>query len=184
MIEVDRAPGIRPRPSFARSLDAAARASLPFAMTLGLVLFAGALAGLPGEEAMRPAIALCCVFAWTLHRPALMPPPAVFLIGLVCDLLGWVPLGTMTLVLLATQAVALRVRPSRVAAGFLACWASFVVTAAAAAALLWASVSLLGFQLLPWTPAIRTWGFAAVLFPSVVLLTRLLARSAAAPERA
>lgn len=183
-MEVYRSPGIRPRPTLTRSLDAVARGSVPFGVTLGLVLFAGALAGLPGEEAMRPALALCCVFAWSVLRPALLPAPLVFLIGLLCDLVGWLPLGVATLVLLLTQGAALRLRRSLIAGGFLVEWACFAPVAAAGATGMWAAASVLSFRLLPWAPAARTWAFAAVLFPSVALAARLLSRSVAAPERA
>ncbi|HET6184271.1 MAG TPA: rod shape-determining protein MreD [Acetobacteraceae bacterium] len=184
MVEVDRAPGIRPRPTLARRLDAAARGAVPFATTLALVLFAGAIAGLPGEEALRPALALCSVFAWTLLRPALLMPPLVFLIGLLCDLLGWLPLGVATVTLLAIQGAALRLRRTLAGAGLAPSWACFAVLAALAAGLLWALASALSFRLLPAAPALRTWGFAVVLYPSVALLALWLSRSAAAPERA
>ena len=36
---------------------------------------------------------LACVYFWSLFRPAAMPPPVVFLIGVLLDLLGYLPLG-------------------------------------------------------------------------------------------
>lgn len=180
MIEVDRAPGIRPRPTLARTLDAAARAAVPFTFTLALVLFAAALAGLPGEAALRLALAMASVFAWSLLRPALLPPVLVFVLGMLCDLLGWLPLGAATLALLGVQAAARRLRP----AGLPAAWGVFLFAAGGAAALVWAAASILEVRMLPAGPALRTWAFAAFLFPLVMLLAKALSGAAAAPERA
>ena len=33
--------------------------------------------GVPGQAALLPAVALTCVWFWSLYRPAAMPPPMV-----------------------------------------------------------------------------------------------------------
>ncbi len=49
--------------------------------------------GFADQAALLPAVTLACVYFWSLFRPAAMPPPVVFLIGLLFDLLGYLPLG-------------------------------------------------------------------------------------------
>ena len=49
--------------------------------------------GLWGQAALLPTVALTCVWFWSLFRPSAMAPPVVFVIGLLLDLLGSLPLG-------------------------------------------------------------------------------------------
>ena len=64
-----------------------------------------------------------------------MPPPIVFVLGLLADLLGLAPLGVTVLVLLIVHGLALRARRVLAAQGFLVVWLAFVAVAAGAALL-------------------------------------------------
>lgn len=76
----------------------------PF-MTGILFVFIGAVpAGLPEFSPVSPLFALCAVFFWALTRPSLMPPAAVFTIGLLQDSLSGGPIGLWALTFLLTQA--------------------------------------------------------------------------------
>ena len=101
------------------------------------------------QAELQQALTLASVFFWSLFRPAAMPPPAVFLLGLLMDLLGLAPLGTGIITLLIVHGVALRWRRAMVPQGFLLVWLAFIGVAAGAAALGWALGSLLAFRLLP-----------------------------------
>ena len=103
MAAIDQRPGIRPRASLGRRLDIAARFSFPACVTILLMLFHPGAIGDRGQAALLPAVALCCVWFWSLFRPAAMPPPMVFLIGLLLDLLGYLPPGVGVLTLLAVH---------------------------------------------------------------------------------
>ena len=107
---MDKTPGIRPRPTLWRQLDAASRAAFPAAITALVLLGTSAPLGLPGQAQLQPAAALACVFFWSLFRPASMPPAVVFLIGLLADLLGLSPVGASVLVLLMVHGFAVRWR--------------------------------------------------------------------------
>ena len=123
---MDRLPGIRPRRALGRRLDIAARWAFPACTTVLLLLAAAAPFGLPGQAELRPAVALGCVFFWSLFRPAAMPPPVVFLIGLLADLLGYAPPGVGVLTLLLVHGLALRWRRLLTRQGFLMVWLAFV----------------------------------------------------------
>lgn len=71
---MDRLPGIRPRESLLRRLDMAARWSFPATTSALLLLAAAAPLGLPGQGELQAAIALACVYFWSLFRPASLPP--------------------------------------------------------------------------------------------------------------
>ena len=184
MVELGSAPGIRPRPSLWRRLDGIARACFPVVCTLALLILANAPFGFPDQAVLAPAIAVVAVFFWSVFRPAAMPPLAVFGIGLFLDLLGWLPLGAGVLVLLSVHALCLRLRRGAAAAGFLTLWLAFVPVAAAAAALLWALVSLLELRVVPAGPAAFQAGLTAVLYPLLAIPFAHANRELAAPERA
>src|SRR5689334_22199565 len=122
------------RPGVAMSLlrraDALAHALLPFASLLVLMVLAALPFGLPGLVA---AVSLPCVVFWSVFRPAALPPPAIFGIGLLQDLLTGAPLGASILVLLLAQGLALRWRGTLAGLSFLALWLAYAALAAAAA---------------------------------------------------
>ncbi|MGC8475836.1 MAG: rod shape-determining protein MreD [Acetobacteraceae bacterium] len=184
MVDLGAAPGIRPRPSLWRRLDAMARAVLPMAATIGLLILAGAPFGIPDQAVLSPALAVISVFFWTLYRPAAMPALAVFGLGLLLDLLSWQPLGAGVLLLLTVHAVTLRLRRALAAAGLVAVWLGFVPVAAGAAGLLWALVSALELRLMPIGPALFQAALTAALYPVLAIPFAHAHRSAAAPERA
>ena len=144
-----RNPGIRPRETFGRQLDHAARASLPTTCTVLLMLVTQAPFGFPGQAVLLPAVTLACVWFWSLFRPAAMPPPAVFAIGILLDLLGYTPLGVSVLILLLTHGLARRWRRFLGQQGFAMTWLAFVPVGVGAAILTWALVAALTLRLLP-----------------------------------
>ena len=72
----------------------------------------------------------------------------VFLIGLLMDLLGYLPLGVGVFTLLAVHGVALALRRSLPHRGFAWIWIVFAGVAAAASLMIWLLVMLLTFRLL------------------------------------
>src|SRR5215218_7071959 len=124
----------RPAPAtgLLRRADALARAALPGGLAALLLILAALPLGLPG---LVPAVVLPCVFFWSVFRPTALPPPAVFGLGLLQDLLTAAPLGTGMLVLLVTHGLAARWRRALAARSFLVVWLAFCGVSAGAAAL-------------------------------------------------
>jgi len=180
----ERVPGIRPRPTLWRMLDAASRRAFPAVSTALLLLLLSAPLGLPGQPQLQAACALANVFFWSVFRPDSMPPPAVFALGLLADLLSLAPPGISVLVLLAVHGVAMRLRRFLAAQGFLIVWLAFVAVAAGAACLAWALTSLLTFRLLPAGPALLEFGLTAGFYPALALLFTRAHRGLANPEQA
>ncbi len=180
-----RTPGIRPRPTLRRRLDAASRQLFPAACTALLLLLAAAPLDVPGQAQAQPAVALACVFFWSLNRPASMTPPAVFLLGLLADLLGLTPPGVSVLILLAAHGLAVGCwRRGLAGQGFLAAWLVFAAVAAGAAALEWAMVGLLSVRLLPVRDALLQFGLTTGLYPALAALFGQAQRGLADPDRA
>jgi rod shape-determining protein MreD len=184
MVEVDRAPGIRPRPTLARRLDMLARRCFPVAATVALMLLSNAPFGVLDQPVMLPAVAVASVFFWSLFRPASMPPPAVFLIGLLLDLMGWLPVGDGVVTLLLVHGLCVRWRRVLVRQGFLMIWIAFLGFAAASAALIWAIAALLAFRLLPLGPAMFEAVLSGALYPALAILFARAHSTVADPARA
>lgn len=160
-----------PAPGLLRRLDAIARGAFPATGAALLMVLASTPAGLP---ALGPGLALACVFFWSVFRPAAMPPPAVFGLGLLQDLLGFAPLGQGVLTLLLAHGAALRVRRVLARAPFALVWLAFCAFAAGFAALGYALELLLDWQPAPLAPALVQFGLAAGVYPAVAyLLTRV-----------
>ena len=169
----ERLPGIRPRPSLRRRLDMSARWGFPAATTALLLVLTAAPLGVPAQAELQGAVALAGVFFWSLFRPASMPPPVVFLLGVLADLLSYAPPGVGVLTLLLVHGLALRWRRVLARQGFLLVWLSFAGIAAGAAALQWALTSVLELRLLPPLPGLFQAVLSAGLYPALaVLLTR------------
>ena len=178
-----RTPGVRPRPTLRRRLDAASSRFFPAACTALLLLLAAAPLGLPGQAQAQPAVALGCVFFWSLNRPAGMTPPAVFLLGLLADLLGLTPPGVLVLLLLAAHGFAVGCwRRGLARQGLLAAWLVFAAVAAGAAALEWAVVGLMSVRLLPARDALLQFGLTAGLYPALAALFTQAQRGLADPD--
>ncbi|MBO1076233.1 rod shape-determining protein MreD [Roseomonas marmotae] len=160
-----------PAPGLLRRLDALARTAFPGVTTALVMVLAAAPVGLPSA---MPALALACVFFWSIFRPAAMSPPVCFLLGLLQDLLGFAPLGSGILTLLVVHGLVLRLRRVLARQSFLVVWLSFAGFAAGAAVLGYVLQSALMGRLPPLMPGVVLWALAAGFYPATAaLLTRL-----------
>lgn len=184
MAHTDQHPGIRPRAGLGRRLDVFARFSFPASITILLMLLTQAPLYIPEQAALLPAVALCCVWFWSLSRPESLPPPLVFLIGVLLDLLGCLPLGVGVFTLLAVHGAALVLRRPLSGRGFGWNWIVFGGVAAAAALLIWILVMLLTFRLLSPDPAIFIAMLDISIYPVLAVPFAGADKSIANPERA
>src|SRR5438067_11739485 len=77
----------------------------PTVTILALALLSVLPLRFPDYAAVAPLLALAGLYYWTIYRPDLLPPVAIFLCGLVLALLSGAPLGVAALVFLLTRAV-------------------------------------------------------------------------------
>lgn len=142
-----------------------ARFSLPAISTALLLLLFAAPLGLDFQPALQGAMAMDCVFFWSLYRPASMSPLAVFALGVLADLLSDAPLGVSVLILLLLHGTATRGRRVLARQGFITVWLVFTALALAAALLEWLLTMALAFRLLPPGPALFVGVLAAGIYP-------------------
>ncbi len=157
-----------------------ARAALPMLVAAFLMVVAAGPTGIP---ALVPATVLPCVFFWSVFRPGAMSPPAVFLLGLLQDLLALAPLGSGIVTLLVVHGLALTWRRTLGQRGFLFVWFVFAGFAAGAAGLGFLLTALLGWTLPPVSPALQQAALTIGLYPLFALpLSRLNAAMTRAEE--
>jgi rod shape-determining protein MreD len=110
---------------------------LPIATTLLATVISIQPAHIPGYAALTPAFTFMTVYHWTIYRPDLLPPFALFLVGIIQDLLAGVPPGVTAFVLLLARAVVLRHRRHFVNRPFPFVWAGFMMLTGGVMLFLW-----------------------------------------------
>ncbi|HVY15580.1 MAG TPA: hypothetical protein VHB27_10135 [Rhodopila sp.] len=183
MAHIDRRPGIRPRPSLGRRLDIIARSCFPGCAVLLLMLLTQVPFGIRGQAELLPAVTLGAVWFWSLARPDTMPPPVVFLIGLLADLMGYVPLGICAFTLLAVHGVAVSLRRFLARHGFALIWSIYSLVAFVASMLIWLLVMLLSFRYFPPDGALFQAVLAIAIYPVIAIPFSAAHRSIADPDR-
>ena len=96
----------------------------------------------PAPNSLAPFLTVCVVYFWTVYRPDLLSPWAVFALGLALDAVAGLPLGLTALALLLARGVLLSGQRFLLAQPFVVVWACFVPIVLLVAALRWASASL------------------------------------------
>jgi rod shape-determining protein MreD len=180
----EQRPGIRPRATLGRRLDLAARHAFPASSTILLMLLTEVPFGIADQTSLLPAVTLISVWFWSIYRPAAMSPPVVFLIGLLLDLLDWLPIGTGLLALLLVHGVAIRWRRFLGRQRFLLVWGAFALAAAGAAALEWLATTVLTWRLVPPNAMAFQAALSAALYPVLAVPLARAHGSIASPERA
>ena len=157
--------------SLIRRLDTVARATFPATSTALVLVLTATPVGLP---ALGPALTLACVFFWSVFRPTVMPAPVAFGLGFLQDVLEFAPLGQGVLVLLLLHVTVLRLRRFLFRRSFSVVWLVFCTLALLAATLSYVLQIVLGWRIVPFTPALVQVGLTAGVYPAVAaLLTRM-----------
>lgn len=161
----------------------------PSALVPALSLFAAIildLLPLPGTAPLTPvpSLVLAVFFFWTVHRPDLLPPGALFALGGLFDAVAGIPIGVTPVALLLGRALLLsgrrwlRGQPGPVA------WACFLPVAAMVAGLRWGLVSLLLGRVFPVLPVLFESALSFLVYPLVAGLLPLVQRGSMAKTRA
>ena len=120
---------------------------------------------IPGYGPTAANLVLMAVFYWAVHRPDLLSPVTVFLIGLLQDILIGMPPGMNAFVLLLVRTIA--VSQGRVFRGrsFIILWWGFGIVAVASAFVVWALSMIYAFTLIDPLPGLFQAGMTTALFP-------------------
>lgn len=154
-------------PSLSQRLDRLARNVVPAALGVLLVILSTIPFYIPGYSQTAANFVLMAVFYWAVHRPDLLSPITVFLIGLLQDILVGMPPGMNALILILVRGIAVsqsRVFSSR---SFLILWWGFGVVAFATAFVVWGLSALYTLSLIDPLPGIFQAAMTMALFPFV-----------------
>jgi rod shape-determining protein MreD len=156
-------------------------------LVTGLVAAYADLLPLSGSapRVLAPSLTACIVYFWTVYRPDLLPPLALFVIGVVLDAVGGLPLGLTALALLLLRGFLLSGQRFLLAQPFAVIWACFLPVVLLLAALRWALAVLFWGRLFPVEPLLIEAGLTVAAYPLVGwLLTGLQRRLADTPRAA
>jgi len=115
---------------------------LPVFSALALVLLTQLQYRIAFLENSFPFLSLIAVYYWSIYKPRLMPVMAVFILGLLQDILSGGPLGLMSLLLLLTRLFVVQQGSRFLEKEFLFNWLVFIVVSVLFGLSLWAISSL------------------------------------------
>lgn len=155
------------KPAFWQNVDRLARMLTPFALTLILVIISVVPLRIPGYTPVAPVLAIVSIYHWSLYRSHLMPPVAIFVIGLLQDLLSGAPLGIHIVTFLTIYAVVITQRRFLLGRVFPVYWFGFALVGLGAAVEMWLLGSLWNLTILDFRILLFQYGLTVGLFPPV-----------------
>lgn len=158
-------------------LDQTARNLLPFAVTILAMLVGMVPLPLPGYTMVTVPLMLMSLFYWVIHRPDLLRPVVVFIVGLLQDLIGGTPIGMTPMVLMLAYWLLITQRRFFLGRSFLMLWIGFALVATGAAAVQWAVFALMTASLLDARPVLVQALLGVALFPLMAWLLQRLHRA-------
>ena len=154
----------------ARGFAGAFATLTPSLVTLLCVLIGRMPLGVPHLGTVVPLLSLAAVFFWTVRRPDLLVPGAVFLVGLVDDALGGTPFGLGALELLLVRWLVVTQRRVFLGKPFALMWWGFAVVAPVAVAGAWLAGGIARGAFVPAGPMAVQLVLTLVTFPAVAWL--------------
>ena len=158
-------------------LDLLARNLSPFAFSVVLLILGAAPLPVPHLAAIGPSFAMAAVFYWAVHRPTLLPAPAVFVIGVLSDFLGGAPVGVGAVTLLLVHGVAVAQRRLLLETPFVVLWWGYSMVAAGATVVTWLLSSWLADAMIDPRPALFSFLLDLGVFPAVAYVFARAQRS-------
>lgn len=149
----------------------AARASrvvtmlLPFVIGVFCVLLSFVPVGRIFGVAGMPAFALMAIYYWAVVRPDMFPVYAVFVVGLLTDLLSGGPIGLWAFTYVLVYIVVLTQRFLMANAPFSVFWFGFLVVGMITGAVSWAIASIAYGMFLPVSPILAYILVTVAVFP-------------------
>jgi len=150
---------------FWQRLDLIARNVSPFAFTVLLLIVGLVPWRLPYLPPIGISLVLVSVYYWAVHRPGALPAPAVFIVGLLADLLSGGFLGINALVLLIVYAGTVALRRWFVGASFAIVWWNFAIVSSLTLVLTWAITWFLVGAAADFAPGISGTLFGIAAYP-------------------
>lgn len=141
------------------------RQTIPVISTLIFILGSVLVWPIPYVGTLSPSLGLAAIYYWAMHRPDLLRPLVVFLLGLLVDALNYYPLGLTAFIYVGIYQLSYSQRRFFVGQLFLMLWSGFCLVAVIAAVGQWLFLSLTGDRVLSFAPVFFQTLITMVLFP-------------------
>lgn len=147
---------------------------VPFTLAFIFMMLSFVPAGVGTGGTIAPLFSLTVVYFFAIHRPEFFPPWAVFVAGMLQDIMSGGPLGLVTVVLLAAYGVARSQRLFLIGRGFSTLWTGFIAICGLGAFISWFGASIhYGYPVSP-GPLLLQAGITAIAYPPAsFVLTRV-----------
>ena len=153
------------RESLLHRLDFGARHILPFASAALFVLLGVAAWPLPFLGSVAPPMTCIAIYFWAVHRPDLLGPAALFLLGVVNDSVNGLPLGLSALMFVGAYILILQQRRVFVGHSFPLMWGGFALTVFLVMLAGWLLLCVMRWQAVPFGPVLMQILLVSVIFP-------------------
>ncbi|MBO6825835.1 MAG: rod shape-determining protein MreD [Sneathiella sp.] len=120
---------------------------------------------LPGFDMVTPSLLSISVFYWSLHRPYLMPPVVVFVLGVIQDIISGAPFGLSSFIMLIIYVIAVSQRQVFVGKAFIQMWWGFMLVAIGMSILTWVVMCFYSLSFIPFIPVMVQSGLTILFFP-------------------
>lgn len=156
--------------TFAERIGMAFRMIVPYSLIILLFLMNVIAAPPPLSYIFKAPFFLMALYYWTVYRPTVLPVWAIFIFGLMMDVLGYFPLGVNALLFVLCRIVIYDQRKYLMAQSFQMNWLGFMMMNIAYQLTLWICYSALKFHFMPvsqlWMPLV----FGALFYPVTSVL--------------
>ena len=151
-------------------MDLLARYLSPSFITLFLVVVSVVPIRTLDFTTVVPLLPLISVYHWAIFRPTLLPIYAVFLIGILQDILTGSPIGVHALVFVLVYGSVLSQKNFFTGKSFFILWIGFALMAAGALVVNWLAISILSVAILDFHNAIIQYILTLGIYPAVAWL--------------
>ena len=171
-----------PFSTLSEKADFIARLSIVLGVILTLFFLNVIAVPIPLLASMDLPFVLIAIYYWTIHRPTLMPPAFVFIIGLALDMLTANILGLNALIFTLCHALITNQRSFLLAQPFFAQWVGFALISALAMLLGWGMNALANWTWISPFMQIQDYGIGVLILPLIVFVLHLSHRMLPAPK--
>lgn len=151
--------------AFVQRLDHGARLSLPFVTTLACTFLSVVAWPLPYLDAVAPPLGLIALYYWSVHRPDLFRPSMAFAIGLLNDIINFLPPGLSALLFVAAHQLIFRQRRFFTGHSFYMMWFGFILMIVVVMLAQWTGLSIIGGKAFPFFPVFMQVLLSCLIFP-------------------
>lgn len=138
---------------------------IPLLTALIFLVFSTFTWPIPHWGSIAPSLGLAAVFYWSIYRPDLFRPMAVFALGLMNDILHFLPIGLSACVFLTVHQLSYTNRRFFIGQVFYMLWTGFIVATLLSMVMTWSVMSFYNAQLMPILPVIMQSLLTLAIFP-------------------